>query len=104
MPRIIPQSTNGRTESRKIFGIQSNFSFFITFLIGRNAYALIIAHNHPSGDTTPSHEDIDLTKSLIEIGRLHQIPIVDHLIIGSPSANNGIGFTSIRNLAILDFA
>lgn len=68
------------------------------------AYALIVAHNHPSGDPTPSKEDIVLTKTLIDVGRLHQIPIIDHLIMGDPSANAGTGFVSIRNLAILDFS
>ena len=68
------------------------------------AFALIVAHNHPSGDPTPSEEDITLTKTLIEVGRLHQIPIIDHLIIGEPSSNWGVGFVSIRNLAILDFS
>ena len=69
-----------------------------------SAYALIVAHNHPSGDPTPSEEDITLTKTLIEVGRLHQIPIIDHLIIGDPSSNGGTDFVSIRNLAILDFS
>lgn len=65
---------------------------------------MIVAHNHPSGDPAPSEEDIALTKSLIEIGKLHQIPVIDHLVIGSPSSNHGVGFVSIRNLAILDFS
>lgn len=68
------------------------------------AYALIIAHNHPCGDPTPSEEDIKLTKILIEIGKIHQIPIIDHLILGDSISNNGTGFVSIRNLAILDFS
>jgi len=68
------------------------------------AYALIVAHNHPSGDPTPSTEDILLTKRLIEVGRLHQIPIIDHLVLGNSLSNNGTGFISIRNLAELDFS
>ena len=39
-------------------------------------------HNHPSGDVTPSTDDIILTKSLIEIGKLQQIPVIDHIIFG----------------------
>lgn len=46
-----------------------------------NATAMIIAHNHPSGNLTPSSEDIKLTKELVEIGKLHQIRVLDHLII-----------------------
>ena len=47
-----------------------------------SASNIICMHNHPSGDLTPSREDIYLTKSLIEIGKLQGIGIVDHLIIG----------------------
>ena len=47
-----------------------------------SASKIICMHNHPSGDTTPSMEDIRLTKSLIEIGKLQGIELVDHLIIG----------------------
>ena len=43
---------------------------------------IICMHNHPSGDVTPSMEDIRLTKSLIEIGKLQGINVLDHLIIG----------------------
>lgn len=54
----------------------------------KNAYlssasSIICVHNHPSGDVNPSKEDINLTKSLIEIGRLQNIPILDHIIIGN---------------------
>ena len=47
-----------------------------------SASSIICMHNHPSGDPTPSVDDIMLTNSLIEIGKLQQIPIVDHLIFG----------------------
>ena len=46
------------------------------------AYAVIIAHNHPSGDPKPSKSDINTSKKLIEAGNLLQIPLLDHLIIG----------------------
>lgn len=46
-----------------------------------SASKIICMHNHPSGDLTPSMEDIRLTKSLIEIGKLQGIALVDHLII-----------------------
>ena len=48
----------------------------------RSAASIICAHNHPSGDPTPSKEDIDVTRRLIECGRLIGIDILDHLIIG----------------------
>ncbi|MFS0780754.1 DNA repair protein RadC [Bacillus sp. 1P06AnD] len=48
----------------------------------RSAASIICVHNHPSGDPTPSKEDIDVTKRLIECGKLIGIDILDHLIIG----------------------
>lgn len=45
-----------------------------------SASSIVCIHNHPSGDITPSREDIHLTKSLMEIGRIQGIPVVDHLI------------------------
>jgi DNA repair protein RadC len=43
--------------------------------------ALVLAHNHPSGDTTPSAEDIAITKRLIECGKMWSLPILDHIIV-----------------------
>jgi len=45
-----------------------------------NAHSVIIAHNHPSGDLTPSQEDINMTQRIIEAGRLLGIPLQDHII------------------------
>ena len=50
-----------------------------------SASKIICMHNHPTGDITPSMEDIRLTKSLIEIGKLQGISIADHLIMGDNS-------------------
>jgi DNA repair protein RadC len=47
-----------------------------------NAAAVIVAHNHPSGDPSPSPEDIAVTRALVEAGRLLDIEVLDHLIIG----------------------
>jgi DNA repair protein RadC len=46
------------------------------------AAALIVAHNHPSGDPEPSAEDVSVTRRLIEVGRLVGVPLVDHVVIG----------------------
>lgn len=46
-----------------------------------NAYGIILAHNHPSGDLTPSHEDINMTERLIAGGRLLGINVLDHVIV-----------------------
>ena len=48
-----------------------------------NAYSILLAHNHPSGDTTPSQEDIKLTKRIKNASDIMGISLLDHLIIGS---------------------
>ena len=47
-----------------------------------NCAAVIVAHNHPSGDPSPSPEDIALTRKLVEAGELLDIPVLDHVILG----------------------
>lgn len=47
-----------------------------------SASFIICIHNHPSGDPTPSIEDVNITKSIYELGNLHSIYLIDHLIIG----------------------
>jgi len=49
--------------------------------IAHTASSVIIAHNHPSGDTEPSEDDIRLTKRLVEVGRLVGIEVLDHIIV-----------------------
>ena len=44
--------------------------------------AIIVVHNHPSGDPTPSRDDIDMTRALIEAGKLLDIEVLDHIVIG----------------------
>ena len=46
------------------------------------ACAIVIVHNHPSGDSHPSDTDIRSTKRIVEAGRLFDIPVLDHIIIG----------------------
>ena len=50
--------------------------------IKESAFAIILVHNHPSGDPKPSKDDIEITKKLIEIGKILYIPILDHVIAG----------------------
>jgi len=61
-----------------------------------NAAALIVAHNHPSGDPSPSPEDVAVTRALVEAGRLLDIDVVDHLVIGQHRfvslKERGLGF------------
>lgn len=50
-----------------------------------SASSIIVVHNHPSGDPTPSREDIELTKKLVEAGKIMGIDVLDHVIIGHDS-------------------
>ena len=60
------------------------------------AYAIMVAHNHPSGDPTPSAQDAELTRKLLEVSRIMAIPLLDHIIIGSVDSADGRGFVSMR--------
>lgn len=61
------------------------------------ASAIILAHNHPSGDPEPSGADIRITRELVRAGQLLRIDVLDHVIIGDGSA----GFVSLRELGFL---
>lgn len=50
--------------------------------IRANAAGMIVAHNHPSGDPSPSPEDLAVTRNLVAAGRLLDIPVLDHIVIG----------------------
>lgn len=52
----------------------------------KRAYAIVVVHNHPSGDPEPSNADRRLTKRIVEAGELLQIPVIDHVIIGTEAA------------------
>jgi DNA repair protein RadC len=47
-----------------------------------NAASIIVVHNHPSGDPTPSPDDVSVTRALVEAGQILDIEVLDHLIIG----------------------
>jgi DNA repair protein RadC len=50
--------------------------------IMHNAYSVVLAHNHPSGDPEPSENDIKMTKKLVESGKILGIEVIDHIIVG----------------------
>ena len=64
--------------------------------IKENAAALIVAHNHPSGDPTPSPEDVRVTQELVKAGKLLSIEVLDHIVIGRQRfvslKERGLGF------------
>jgi DNA repair protein RadC len=52
------------------------------FAIRNNATSIIVAHNHPSGDPTPSPDDVAVTRAIVQAGKLLDIEVLDHLVIG----------------------
>ena len=51
--------------------------------VGSSAASVILAHNHPSGDVTPSREDIELTRRMVQAGEIMGIEVLDHLVVGA---------------------
>lgn len=65
--------------------------------VRENAAAIIVAHNHPSGDPTPSAEDILVTREIVQAGKILDIDVLDHVVIGSGNKyvslkERGLGF------------
>jgi DNA repair protein RadC len=64
--------------------------------IRRNASALIVVHNHPSGDPTPSPDDVAVTRAIIQAGKLLDVEVLDHMVIGQGRwvslKERGLGF------------
>jgi len=66
--------------------------------IAANASAIVLAHNHPSGDPTPSEADIRVTRDLIRAGQLLKIDVLDHVIMGRATSGRSKDFCSLREL------
>lgn len=69
------------------------------FAILSNAVGIIIAHNHPSGDTKPSKQDIKTTERIVKAAEIMRIPLIDHIIVGD-EAENYFSFAANRMLKI----
>lgn len=67
------------------------------------AAAVVLAHNHPSGDPAPSAEDIRITKQLVGAGKIIDIKVLDHVIIGKSSAPGTDNFFSMREEGSVSF-
>lgn len=65
--------------------------------IAVSAHSVIIGHNHPSGDPIPSESDIRVTRELIRAGQILKVELLDHLVIGSPTATPKT-YASLREL------
>jgi DNA repair protein RadC len=66
--------------------------------ISANASAIVLAHNHPSGDPTPSEADIKVTRDLIRAGQLLKIEVLDHIVLGRATADRAKDYSSLREL------
>lgn len=66
--------------------------------ITANAHAIVVAHNHPSGDPLPSESDVRVTRDLIRAGHLLKIELLDHIILGRRTAERLRDFVSLREL------
>ena len=64
--------------------------------------AVVLAHNHPSGDPTPSAEDIRITRQLVDAGRIVDIKVLDHIILGR-KGGEGPDFLSMREQGLMEF-
>lgn len=63
------------------------------------AHSIILAHNHPSGDPSPSEADIKVTRDLVRAGQVLKIAVLDHIILGHPAHQPA--FSSLRELGYL---
>lgn len=66
--------------------------------ITANAAAVVLIHNHPSGDPTPSEADVKVTRDLIRAGQLLKIEVVDHIIIGHAVTGRAKDYSSLKEL------
>jgi DNA repair protein RadC len=66
--------------------------------ISARAAALVLVHNHPSGDPTPSEADIKVTRDLIRAGQLIKIEVLDHVILGRATVDRPKDYSSLREL------
>jgi DNA repair protein RadC len=67
------------------------------------ASAIVLSHNHPSGDPTPSAEDLRITRQMVESGKLLDIEVLDHVIVGRINDTNLRGWLSLRESGLITF-
>ena len=71
--------------------------------IRTSSASVVLAHNHPSGDTTPSAEDILITQQLVKAGTIIGISVIDHIILGAVRSAGEDDFLSLRESGLVDF-
>ena len=65
--------------------------------------AVVLAHNHPSGDPSPSAEDVRITRQMVEAGRTLDIRVLDHIVVGKPGADGQPRYVSMREEGLAGF-
>jgi len=65
-----------------------------------SAFAVILAHNHPSGDPSPSAADIQMSRRMAEAAKILQIRLLDHVIIGAPGEGR-LPYCSLKQMGVL---
>ena len=103
---VLPLDANGKVLAKPIIvsaGHEDGTTVIDAGAIFREALKagaeeIIVAHNHPSGDPTPSKADYDATVRLNDGANLVGLELIDHLIIGSANSANGLGFVSMAEL------
>ena len=68
-----------------------------------NAVSLVAIHNHPSGQNTPSAEDIEITRKLVEAGKILGIRVLDHIIVGRDPESGAATQLSLREKGLVQF-
>jgi len=71
--------------------------------IRASSSAVILAHNHPSGDPSPSPADIRITRKLVQAGKVLSIEVMDHIVVGKENADGSPWFVSIRESGLVPF-
>ena len=103
---VLPLDANGKMLAKPILvsvGHQDGTATIDAGAIFREALKagaeeIIVAHNHPSGDPTPSKTDYDTTVRLNDGAKLVGVELIDHIVIGFPDSANGLGFVSMAEL------
>lgn len=70
--------------------------------VGDGASTVVLAHNHPSGDVTPSSEDLRITRQLVAAGKVMDVPVLDHVVVGR-DAGGQPSCLSMREAGLCDF-
>jgi len=100
---VLPLDGNGKVLAKPILvsvGHKDGTTAFDAGAVFREALKagaeeIIVAHNHPSGDLTPSNADVNATKRLCDAGELLNVPLLDHIIIGTNENTNYISLSEI---------